>query len=245
MYTDFANIYDRLMYDVDYKKWADYIERVFYENSIKPSLILDLGCGTGNFCINMAKRGYEMIGVDLSPEMLDCAKDKSYKDGVDILFINQDMTRFELYGTVDSIVCLMDSVNYITSKRDLKRLLGLVRNYLNPKGLFIFDINTSYKLENILGNEMFYDVADDITYIWQNNFDKRKKISRFDLTFFVKEDERYKRYDEVHLERAYVLQELKELINASGLELVSIHDELSFVKPTKKSQRVFITCKKN
>jgi hypothetical protein len=139
----------------------------------------------------------------------------------------------------------MDSINYITSKRDLKRLLGLVKNYLNPGGLFIFDINTCYKLENILGNEVFYDIAEDITYIWQNSFDKKKKLCRFDLTFFVKDKDGYRRYDEVHTERGYSLGELKELIKASGLEFISVCDELRFSKPTAKSQRVFFVCKRS
>jgi len=243
MYTEFAYVYNRLMYDIDYKAWADYIERIFIENSVEPSLILDLGCGTGNFCIEMAKRRYEMIGVDLSPEMLACAKDKSIEENVDILFINQDMTEFELYGTVDSIVCLMDSINYVITKRELKKMFALVKNYLNPGGLFIFDVNTCYKLETVLGNEVFYDIADDLTYIWQNSFDKKKKICRFDLTFFAQDKDGYRRYDEVHVERGYSLQELKEIIKASGLELVSVYNELSFSKPTAKSQRVFFVCR--
>jgi len=113
------------MYDVNYKKWADYIEEIFKINGVKPSLIADLGCGTGSFCIEMDKRGYDMIGIDLSPDMLDCAKKKS--EGRDILYLNQDMSNFELYGTVDAIVCLMDSINYLLYVKDVKRLVKLVR----------------------------------------------------------------------------------------------------------------------
>jgi 2-polyprenyl-3-methyl-5-hydroxy-6-metoxy-1,4-benzoquinol methylase len=143
------------MKDIDYSQWADYIEQIFRRNGVSPSLAADLGCGTGSFCMEMAKRGYEMIGIDLSAEMLSCARQKALEAGADILYLNQDMTEFELYGTVDAITCLMDSVNYVTYKSDLKRLFRLVNNYLNPGGLFVFDINSPYKIENILGTNVF------------------------------------------------------------------------------------------
>lgn len=243
MYTNFAYIYDKLMYDVDYKKWADYVENLFAKNGLKPSVILDLGCGTGNFTIEMARRGYEMIGIDISPDMLSCAKSKAEMEKVDILFLNQDMTQFELYGTVDAVVCLMDSVNYVTSKKELKRLFKLVNNYLNPEGLFIFDTNTYYKFDKTLDKNVFYDVGDDITYIWENNFDRRKGLCEFDLTFFVREGENYKRYEELHSERAYTHGEIKELIEYSEMELIGIYDELRFKAPKNESLRNFFVCR--
>lgn len=242
IYADFAYIYDKLMYDIDYSRWADYIEEIFKRNNKKPSLVLDLGCGTGNFCIEMAKRGYEMIGVDISADMLSCAKTKSEEQGVDILYLNQDMTNFELYGTVDTIVCLMDSLNYILYKKDIKRMLKLVKNYLNPDGLFIFDVNTPYKFENVFAENVFYDVSDDATYIWQNHYDKKSKICEFELTFFIKDCEGYKKYDEVHQERSYDKAELSGLINMSGLKLLNVYDELKLSSPSIKSQRNFFVC---
>jgi SAM-dependent methyltransferase len=243
MYTNFAYIYDKLMYDVDYKKWADYIEKVFAKNGIKPSLVLDLGCGTGNFTMEMARRGYEMIGIDISADMLSCAKSKAENEKLDILYLNQDMTQFELYGTVDAIVCMMDSVNYITSKNDVKRLFKLVNNYLNPAGLFIFDINTYYKFDKTLDKNVFYDVGEEITYIWENSFDKRRGICEFDLTFFVKEGEYYNRYEEIHFERAYTHPEITDFIEYSEMKLVSIYDELSFKTPGADSVRNFFVCR--
>ncbi|MCX7746187.1 MAG: class I SAM-dependent methyltransferase [Clostridia bacterium] len=246
IYTDFAYVYDKLMHDVDYKKWADYIEGLFKVYNHTPSLVLDLGCGTGNFCIEMSKRGYDMIGVDISGDMLACAKEKSVKAGLDILFLNQDMTNFELYGTVDAIVCLIDSINYITHKKDLKRLFKLAKNYLNPKGLFIFDINSEYKLEKVLGNNLFYEIEDDITYIWENQYHKKKKICEFDITFFVRDQENnlYKKYEEVHYERAYSHHEVEKLIKDSGLSLIKTYDELTYSNAHKKSKRVFYICTK-
>lgn len=245
IYDNFAYIYDKLMYDIDYSKWADYIEEIFKINNLKPSLILDLGCGTGNFCVEMAKRGYDMIGVDMSQEMLSCAKLKSEEQGSNILYLNQDMTNFELYGTVDAIVCLMDSLNYILYKKDIKRMFKLVKNYLNPEGLFIFDVNTPYKFENVFGENVFYDISDEATYIWQNYYNKKSKVCEFELTFFVKDCEAYKKYDEVHYERSYSKSELKELIKAGGLSLLNVYDDLKLSAPTKKSQRNFFVCGAN
>ncbi|MCX8131300.1 MAG: class I SAM-dependent methyltransferase [Clostridia bacterium] len=243
MYTNFAYIYDEMMYDVDYKKWADYIEKIFKRYRQKPSLILDLGCGTGSFTLEMAKRGYEMIGIDISPDMLSCARSKAENAGTNILYLNQDMTEFELYGTVDAVVCLMDSVNYVTVKKELQKLFKLVNNYLNPGGLFIFDINTCYKFDKVLDGNVFYDVGDDITYIWENRFDKRKGICQFDLTFFVREGINYRKYEEIHLERAYTQKEVSRLIDNSGMELINIYNEMEFKPPFNESLRNFFVCR--
>lgn len=244
IYGNFAAIYDRLMNDVDYSQWADYIQEIFRINSAKPAIVLDLGCGTGSFCNKMASRGYDMIGVDLSVDMLSVASSKARKEDLDILYLNQDMTRFELYGTVDAIVCLMDSINYVTDKRGIKRLFKLVENYLNPGGLFIFDINSSYKIKNILGNNTFYSVEDDIAYIWENRYDEKKKICTFDLTFFVREKGFYNRYDEIHYERAYSIDELKEMVINSGMDMLSVYDGFNFSEVNKNSERIFFVCRK-
>lgn len=242
IYDGLANIYDRLMTDINYSSYADYIENIFKSNNIKPSLILDLGCGTGSFCLEMSKRGYEMIGVDISVDMLCRAKQKADDDGQDILFLNQNMVEFELYGTVDVIVSLTDSINYITSIKDLKKLFNLVKNYLNPGGLFVFDINSVYKFKNILADNIYYNIQDDLCYIWKNSFDEVKKLCEFDLTFFVKEGDMYKRFDEVHMERAYSIQELKELLEYSKIELIGVFDSLSTCFPEETSERIFFVC---
>lgn len=244
IYSDFAYYYDRLMKDMDYGKWADYIEDLFKGYIRRPSMVLDLGCGTGSFCIEMAGRGYEMIGVDISQDMLSCAKDKTLEKKLDILYLNQDIKSFELYGTVDAIVCLLDSMNYITNRSHMKRVFKLVKNYLNPGGIFIFDINSVFKLEQILGDNVFYSVEDDITYIWQNSFDKKSRISTFDLTFFAKNGEMYERFDEEHFERAYSIEEMKEMINGSGLEFCAAYEEFSNNPPSINSERIFFICKK-
>lgn len=245
IYNNFAYVYDKLTLDIDYKKWADYIEKIIQTNYKNASMILELGCGTGSFGIEMSKRGYEMICLDLSTEMLDCAAEKAKKEGQDILFLNQDMCNFELYGTVDVIVCLLDSFNYLIRKDQVKKLFKLVQNYLNPEGLFIFDINTLYKFENIISNNLFYEIDEEVTYIWENNFNKKTRKARFDLTFFVRQDNLYERFDETHFEKAYTNSEIIGFISQSNLELVNIFGQLTLKKPTDKSQRNFYICKKN
>lgn len=244
IYRDFAFYYDRLMREVNYVQWADYIIEIFRRNRLKPGLIADLGCGTGSFCLEMARRGYEMIGIDISAEMLSCARQKALEADADILFLNQDMTSFELYGTVDAVTCLMDSVNYVTYKSDLKRLFKLVTNYLNPGGLLVFDINSPYKFENILSSNVFCETDKEASYIWQNCYDKTRRLCRFDLAFFVKEGELYRRFDEVHYERSYSEDELLEMLTAAGLELCSIYGEFGFKRPMENCERLFFICKK-
>lgn len=244
IYNDFAYYYDRLMGDVDYSQWADYIIDIFERYDRKPELIADLGCGTGSFCVEMDKRGYEMIGIDASVEMLSCARQKALDSGSEVLFLNQNITEFELYGTVDVITCLMDSLNYITYKNDLKRFFRLVNNYLNPGGLFIFDINSPYKFENVLASNVFYETSEDVSYIWQNSYDKKSEVCRFDLTFFVKEGELYRRFDEVHYERNYAVEELTEMLGNAGMKVLGIYAAFGFRKPNPKSERVFFACVK-
>ncbi|HHV60120.1 MAG TPA: class I SAM-dependent methyltransferase [Clostridiaceae bacterium] len=232
------------MNDVDYSNLAGYIESIFRRYDLKPGLVLDLGCGTGSLCIELSKKGYEMIGIDLSLDMLACARQKALECEEDILFLNQDITNFELYGTVGAVVSLMDTINYITNKRSLERTFKLVKNYLDPGGIFIFDINTAYKFENVLADNVFYDIGDDVSYIWKNAYNRKSKICRFDLTFFVREGGLYRKFDEVHSERCYSIDELKEMIAASGLDVLDVFDDKTFNAPKKNSERVFFICRK-
>ncbi len=245
IYNNFAYVYDDLTKDIDYSAWVDFVEQIMQKNSLDASMILELGCGTGSFGIEMAKKGYEMICLDLSSDMLDRAASKAKQAGTDILFLNQDMSNFELYGTVDAIVCLLDSFNYLTKTEQVSKMLKLVHNYLNPGGLFIFDINTQYKFENTLSNNVFYDIGEDIAYVWENEYKPKTKKARFDLTFFVKEGDLYKRFDETHFERAYAHEEIIEFIEKSGLKYLNVYDDLKFRKPSLRSERNFYVCRKD
>lgn len=237
MYNRFAYLYDSLINDVDYEKWTDYYFKIFDRYALNPELGLDLGCGTGNMTTALARRGVEMTGIDISEDMLMVAREKS--EGMDILYLNQDMCDFELYGTVDFIISSLDCINYITDKRDLLKVMKLANNYLNPGGLFIFDINTRYKLENVIGNNTFILEDENIFCSWQNEYDKKRKICDFYLTFFCKDEGKYQRFDEEHSERAYEIEEIKAIIEASGMRLLKVYDEHSFSSPKKNSERVF------
>lgn len=244
MYHDFASVYDRLQ-DTDYERFADYYEEIFKKFGCKPELIVDLACGTGNITLPLAKRGYDMIGIDLSVEMLNIAREKAVIAGQDILFLNQDMTEFELYGTVDAVVCALDGVNYLTENGQLEQLFQLTENYLNPNGIMIFDINTEYKLKDILGGKTFVNEENGIYYVWQNFYEDSTNICQFVLNFFQKqEDGSYLRFDEFQEERAYTETEIRCLAERSGLEFLGCFSPFSFLPPTKQEERIFFALRK-
>ena len=243
MYQDFAYLYDALQKDVPYSLFADFYEKIMEKFNNPKGLCLDLGCGTGNMTMELCKRGFDMIGVDSSVEMLDVAREKAYEEEKSILYLNQDMTAFELYGTVNTVVSTLDCVNYITDEKALLEVFRLVNNYLDPKGLFIFDINSAYKLEHILGNNTYVSNEEDIFYSWQNFYDKKSKICTFDLTFFEKDEDVYYRYDETHFERAYSVEEITNLLEKAGMEVVGVYDNLSFNPPNEKSERIFFVAR--
>lgn len=245
MYGDLSLVYDLLMDDVDYSQWADYIEALFEKYAVKPEIILDLACGTGSLTLELAKRGYDMIGIDISPEMLNRAVEKTDLSGVSPLWVCQDMRSFELYGTVDAIVCTMDSLNYILDMNDVRNVFRLAGNYLNPGGLFIFDLNTPYKFEHIFADNLFYEIRDDIAYLWQNSYNPESKICDFDLTFFVKEKgDLYKRLEERQKQRAWSYDEIQSAVCGSGLNLKEVFDAFTFDKPLQTAERCFYIAKK-
>ena len=242
-YTDFAYIYDMLTEDVEYQKRADYLELLFKKYlKDKPVLIADIGCGTGTMCSILSDRGYDMIGIDSSASMLNVAREKS--EGKDILYLLQSMTEFELYGTVDVCLSLLDSVNYLTDDDDFDRLIKLVKNYLNPGGLFIFDINTPSKFENILADNIYTYENEKVFYTWENSFDG--KICEFYLNFFVEnENGTYNRITEQHFERCYQIEELVDIIKNNGMTVVSVFGDLSEKMYKNSDERVYFIVKKD
>lgn len=242
-YSDFAYIYDALMHrDIDYEKWADYIENIFTMYDINPDLVCDLACGTGNVTIPLARRGYDMTGVDISEDMLNIARDKA--EGLDILFLNQSMANLDLYGTMGAFLCMIDGINYILPPKTLLKLFTRIKTcFIDNGGLFIFDISTEYKLKNIIGSNTFVHCGKKIFYTWQNRYIESKKLSDMFLTFFVKQGENYRRFEERHLQRAYSAAELTALIKKAGFASVDIYDELSFSPPKKDSERIVFVCR--
>ena len=198
-YTSFARVYDTFMDNVPYKEWADYLGKILKEYGIDDGLVLDLGCGTGSMTEMLASSGYDMIGVDNSEEMLGEAMEKRAESGHEILYLEQDMREFELYGTIRAVVSVCDSMNYIMSEEDLRQVFSLVNNYLDPGGIFIFDMNTRYKYEELLGDNSFCETREDSSFIWENYYDPEEQVNQYDLTLFIKEeDDLFRRYEETH-----------------------------------------------
>ena len=239
-YKRFADYYDRLMAeDINYSRIADYIENLFIHYDINPVLIADLACGTGNITIPMAQRGYDMIGVDSSVQMLEVARKKAAEKGQDILFLNQSNTRLDLYGTCDAFLCMIDGINYILSPKALLNMFTRIKEcFINPGGIFIFDISSFYKLSEVVGNNTFIHDGDDIFYTWENKFHKDKCISEMYLNFFVKEKKGYRRFCERHLQRAYTKEEIIGALKKAGFADIDCYDGLSFQKPEENSRRI-------
>lgn len=243
-YTSFAKVYDTFMDNVPYEEWADYIEDRLKEYGIEDGLVLDLGCGTGSITEKMAEKGYDMIGVDYSGEMLEIAMEKREESGHDILYLMQDMREFELYGTVRAIISACDSVNYILDDEDLEEVFRLVNNYLDPEGIFLFDFNTEYKYKEILGNQTIAEEREECSFIWDNFYDEEEQVNEYQLTLFVQEeDDLYRKYQEEHLQRAYTLDIMKELIEASGLTFVKAYDAYTLDEPNEYSERICVVAK--
>ena len=245
-YNAIAAVYDKLNAELDYEAWADFLEGCFSKYlKVRPEIILDLACGTGRMTRTLAARGYDMIGVDGSEDMLS----EAYMQGGErILYLLQDMREFELYGTVGAVVCCLDSINYLLNEGDVRKVFSLVHNYLDPDGLFVFDVNTPYKFENIYGNEA-YILEDEDEYGaifcgWQNEYDRESKICNFYLTLFSEdEDGRYLRSEEHQRERCYGQSELSQMLSAVGFEIVGIYSDFEYSVPCETCERWYIVAR--
>lgn len=248
IYDILSRVYDEINRDIDYAKWADFIEKIFgkYMDK-KPELVLDLGCGTGRMTRELASRGYDMTGVDYSVDMLDVAREKSEECGHDILWLCQDMTEFELYGTVDAAVSCLDCINHLTTREELVSCLKLVHNYLIPDGLFIFDINGRAKFENLYAENTYAMEEEGAFCVWQNFYDKDERLCDFLITLFSeREDGLYDRYDEEQTERMYELSEIRSALAESGLEFIGAWCDFEFTEGGDSSERIYVAarCKK-
>ena len=245
IYDLLAPYYDAINADIDYSKWADFIEKIFNkECKSRPELVLDLGCGTGKMTLELASRGYDMTGIDYSPEMLDIARDEAEKHGHDILWLCQDMRNFELYGTVDAAVCCLDCINHLESEEDLDKCFDLVHNYLIPEGIFIFDINGRFKFENIYADNTYAMEEDGGMCVWENYYDSDSKICDFYITLFKEcKDGRYERYDETQSERMYTLDEIRIALEKNNLELINAFGDFDFSPGNDECERIYIVAK--
>ncbi|MCR5507289.1 MAG: class I SAM-dependent methyltransferase [Lachnospiraceae bacterium] len=210
------------------------------------NLVVDLGCGTGTLTGLMYKRGYDMIGIDISEAMLDVAQQKRFDKEYDILYINQDMRDLDLYSTVGTVYSVCDTVNYLLNDEDVIRTFSLVAGFLYPGGLFMFDFNTIYKYEKVIGNTTIAENAEDCAFIWDNFYDENECINEYDLCIFVKQDEPdlFRRYLETHYQRGYTLGQMHSFLKKAGLDVLLVRDSETKDQPTGESQRIFIVAVK-
>lgn len=245
-YGKFAQVYDLFMDNVDYEGWADCLEKHLKEEGIEDGLVLELGCGTGTMTGLLARRGYDMIGVDNSEEMLAEAMEKKVEDGLDILYLLQDMQEFELYGTVRAAVSVCDSLNYITEKEELLQVFRLVNNYLDPGGIFLFDMNTVHKYRDILGDDTIAENRDEGSFIWENSYDPDTGLNIYELAVFLpREDGLYEKCEELHCQRAYEQAEIEALIREAGMEIVGVYDAYTDKPASPDSERLLFIAREH
>lgn len=237
-YGEFSNLYDQLMDDFDYNKWGEYIDEIIVNKGLNGKNILEMACGTGNLTKKLLEFGYFVDGFDSSEEMLALAGNKLRKHKSLRLF-KMDMRSFKMDKSYDAVIAACDSINYILDEMALEKTFSNAYRHLKPGGVFIFDLNSEYKLKNVLGNNIFLEDREDIFYTWENQLDEEKGIVDFILTFFVTEDGvNYKRFDEIHKERAYKTEDIKELLAKVGFHSIEVYEAFSFEKISDSSERV-------
>ncbi len=270
-YTGFAQVYDMFMDNVPYEEWSRYLVGLLKEYGVTEGIVLELGCGTGKMTRLLSRAGYDMIGIDNSEEMLqmareaeseseDClaaeeeskseaclaAEEESKSEAESILYLLQDMREFELYGTVKAAVSICDCVNYILEEEELLQVFRLVNNYLDPGGIFIFDLNTLYKYREVLGENVICENREEGSFLWENFYDEEENINQYDLTLFIREKETsqlYRKYEETHFQRGYELKQVRMLLEQAGLEVLAVFDGFTREPVRTDSQRVTIVAK--
>lgn len=248
-YGAIAHIYDLINGEEHYEAWADLAEACFERFlDSKPSLVLDLACGTGTLTSILRRRGYDMTGVDLSPEMLSIARARCPDD---VLLLMQDMTSFELYGTVGAVVCSFDSLNHLTGKGELERCFALVHNYLDPGGLFVFDMNTPSRFEREYGKRAYQLEAETaegcaVFCNWQNDYSAKRGICSFYLNVFTEQQagsEIYSRRDEAWRERCYSRKEIEDKLKAAGFQLCGVFGNTKMKRPAAGDPKFYFAAR--
>lgn len=244
-YNVFAKYYDELTANIDYKKRSEYFNSIINKyKKTDGAVLLDLACGTGSISVEMAKLGYDVIGIDNSVEMLCIASQKNYENNLAIQFICQDMRNIDLYSSVDITICALDSVNHLNSLKDVKSVFKNVSEFTEPDGLFIFDINTIYKHKYILSNNTFTYETDDVYLVWENQFNEKNNNVKMNLEFFEYEDGAYYRSSESFTEKAYDINEIDAALKETGFKIIAHFDDDTFNPPNEKSQRIVIAARK-
>lgn len=239
-YTGFAEVYDVFMDNIPYEEWCRYVTGLLKKYGVEDGLVLDLGCGTGNVTEHLAGAGYDMIGIDHSEAMLQAAMDKRAASGRDILYLLQDMGAFELFGTVRGVVSICDCMNYVLTYEELVKVFSLVNNYLDPKGVFIFDLNTVGKYES-LGESTIAEDREECSFIWNNYYDRETGINEYDLSLFIRTDSGlYQKYTETHYQKAYSLDTVKRALGDAGMEFIAAYEAFTQLPAEDGVERVYI-----
>ena len=236
-YTGFATVYDRYMDNIPYDDWAHNIKVLFEKYNMPMEIVCDLGCGTGQMTRRLKEMGYDMIGIYVSYDMLMEAMSQEDSDG--ILYLCQDMRSFELYGTVGAVISLCDSMNYLADKDELLQVCKLANNYLDPKGLFIFDIKTDSYYKK-LGTGTIAENREEGSFIWENEYNPDTRDNYYYLTIYEENEEgTFDRFEEEHMQHAFTVDEVKDAIKESGLELLQVLDVSTMEAPTEDSDRLY------
>lgn len=244
-YSEFSQVYDIFMDNIPYREWFEQIRGILHKYGKDSGIVAELGCGTGVMTELMAQAGYDMIGIDCSVDMLQNAICKREKSGLDsILYLNQDMREFELYGTVSAVISVCDSVNYLLEPGEVEAVFRLVYNYLDPGGLLIFDFTTGKKYENI-GDSVIGENREEGSFIWENTYYEDEKINEYEITLFLPDGEgKYNKYSEIHQQRAYSQKEMRALLERAGFAVLSAADGYTDRPAGENSERIVITAKK-
>ncbi|RXJ00005.1 class I SAM-dependent methyltransferase [Anaerobacillus alkaliphilus] len=244
-YNKFAYLYDELMIDAPYNQWVSFVLEITERIGSSKNRVLDLGCGTGNVAIPLSKQGINVTAVDLSEEMLYVAREKSENAGVAIQFFQQDMKELDGLGKFDVVLCLCDSINYLHDETDICQTFQKVYNHLNDNGLFIFDVHSVHKVDNVLAGNTFAHNGEDISYIWECFSGDEPFSVEHDLSFFVQNEQGlYERYDELHKQRTYPISVYEKGLSDLGFHIVSITGDFSLDELADDAERWFFVAKK-
>ena len=245
-YGIFSYSYDALTENVEYERIADRVCSLLHKNGVDGGLLLDLGCGTGTLSFLLEKSGYDIIGVDASEDMLMVANEKKYEENSSAMFLCQRAEELDLFGTIDCAVSSLDTINHVDSLEKVEKALSLVSLFMNMNGIFVFDMNTPFKHEKILGNNTFIYDIDDVYCAWQNTLDRENQKTDIDLDFFIKneDDECYERYSESFSEYIYNIDDIIEIIKKCGFTLLETSDDYSENPVIETTERITFVCKK-
>lgn len=243
-YGKLAQIYDYLMSGIDYDEWAFYIKSITEKFDCKVEKVLDLACGTGNSSLSLARHGFKVIGVDISPEMLKAAEEKSLKENSGIWFVRQDMRRLCLSAEFDMAVVYQDGLNYMLEDEDLKKVFKGVNKHLRPGGLFVFDINSVDKIPAIDGEVTYYE-EDSMALIWESSYDYKNKIWEICLTGFLKQDNGYyDKFKETHREKYYPVETVISLLEETNFKVKAVYNAFTFDEGKDADKRLYYVAQK-